>query len=468
MYRLFCMIICTFCLVSTSLVFAQRDFPEVEKPKPKPKVVKPRRIVGPEKAQNRANGVLFVLTDPPVAQVLIKSGGATVRQGRSEDGEFRAELPPGLYDVEVTSQRYQPFAAKASVRQVGTRPVQADLVPTVGSIFIGLGSLDTDVSLLIDGKKPVSITKRSENQLELENLSVGTHTLRITHPTIVPWESPVEVGGGATTNVTPRFKPAIVNLIVKSEPGADVSVDETYVGRVAENGELRIFNKLGPGEHAIRVVKDKFETARLTKRFGVGEETLDMRLKRKVFSEGFADQFLGGASDWDLPKTWQVTKGKMRVRGAGASTTVGLVRDKEYADFKASFDVIFANGKGATWVIRARDKENYYLFHLMGPNGAEPNRFYSFVVQDGKLKQLRPPEFIPLKLNGQGASFLISVEAKGPSIKHFIEISNDPQATGQRPLSVLTDSTFSSGSVGFTSKDGEEFIVQFVSIEPTK
>jgi hypothetical protein len=94
--------------------------------------------------------------------------------------------------------------------------------------------------------------------------------------------------------------------------------------------------------------------------------------------------------------------------------------------------------------------------------------FHSFIVQDGQIKQLKPPEFLALNLSGQNASFLISIEATGSSIKHFIEISNDPQSTGRRPLSVLTDSTFSSGTMGFTSKDGEEFIVQFVSIEPTK
>jgi hypothetical protein len=468
MYRFFCIIICALCLVSTSLVFAQRD-PEVDKPKPKVKApTKPRRIVGPVKAQNRGDGVLFVLTDPPVAQVLIKSGNATIRQGRSKDGEFRAELPPGLYEVEVTSQQYKPFVTKASVQPVGTKPVQADLVPTTGSILIGLSSIDTDVKLLIDGRKPTTVEKRGENQIEIENLPVGTHTLSISHPTIVAWERKVEVGGGATTTVTPKFSLAIVNLTIKSEPGADVSVDETYYGRVAENGELRIFNKLGPGEHSIQVSKDKFETGRLTRRFSVGNETLEMRLKRKVFSEGFADQFLGGASEWDLPKSWQVTKGKMRVRAATAGAAVGFVRDKEYADFKASFDFSFVNGKGAAWIIRARDKQNYYLFHLVGPTGAGRNMFHSFIVQDGQIKQLKPPEFLALNLSGQNASFLISIEATGSSIKHFIEISNDPQSTGRRPLSVLTDSTFSSGTMGFTSRDGEEFIVQFVSIEPTK
>src|SRR5687768_17257081 len=134
MYRIFCILICTLCIAGAPLVSAQRDYPEVEKPKPKAKVVKPRPPRGAQTAQNRGNGVLFVLTEPPVAEVTIKARGATVKQGRSEDGEFRAELPPGLYDVEVKSQRYQPFAAKASVRPVGTKPVEADLVPTVGSI----------------------------------------------------------------------------------------------------------------------------------------------------------------------------------------------------------------------------------------------------------------------------------------------------------------------------------------------
>ena len=465
MNRVFYILIFTLCFACTSLVVAQRP-PEVEPPKPKAKVVKTRRPQGAQTAQNRGNGVLFVLTEPPVADVTIKSRGATVKQGRSEDGEFRAELPPGLYDVEVKSQRYQPFAAKASVRQVGTKPVEADLVPTVGSILIGLGSVDTDASLYLDGRKITAVVKKGENQIELENLPVGEHTLRISHPTIVDWERKVEVAGGSTTTVTPRFALAIVNLIIKSEPGAEVSVDETYAGRVGDNGELRVFNNLGPGEHTVRVVKDKFEASQIKKRFAVGNETLEMPLKRKVFSEGFGDQFLGPPTNWDIPRGWQVTKGKMHVRPA-PTAAVGLVRDKEYANFKASFDLTFVNGKGAAWVVRARDKQNYYLFHLVGPSGNGRNTFHSYIVQNGQAKPLKAPEFLALDLSAPNASFLITIEATGGSIKHFIEISNAPQASGRRPLSVLNDGTYSSGTLGFTSKDGEEFVIFFVNVEPT-
>lgn len=470
MYRVLSILICIVCLAATPLVSAQRDYPEVEKPKPKVRTPpKPRRPQGSLAAQNRANGVLFVLTDPPVAQVLIKSQGALVKQGRSEDGEFRAELPPGLYDVEVSSQYHQPFTAKATVRQVGTRPVQADLLPTVGSILIGLGSVEGDVAILVDGRKPAKVVKGGENQLEIENLPVGTHTLRISHPTIADWERRVEVGGGATTTVTPKFTPAIANLIVRSEPGAEVFVDDSYTGKIGDNGELKILNKLGPGDHTIRVTKDQYETAQVKRRLAVGEATLDLPLTRKVFSEAFADQFLGVPTQWDLPKTWQVTKGKMRVRPTTAAAAgLGLIRDKEYANFKASFDISFVNGKGAAWVVRARDKQNYYLFHLVGPSGNGRNTFHSFLVQDGQLKQLKAPEFLALDLSAANASFLISIEATGASIQHFIEISSDPQAGGKRPLSVLRDSTFSSGTLGFTSKDGEEFLVYFINVEPTK
>jgi hypothetical protein len=420
-------------------------------------------------AQNRANGVLFVITDPPDASVIIKARGKVVKQGPSEakTGEFRAELPPGLYDVEVSANNHKPFETRASVRQVGTRPVNADLIPTTGSILIGLGSVDPDVKITLDGKPVAQSAKRGENQIEIEDVPAGTYQMRISHRTIVDWERSVEVGGGAMTPVNPRFVPAIVNLTIKSEPGAEVFVGDTYQGRTNDGGELKILGKLGPGEHAIRVVKDKYEDGRLRKSFAAGSETVEIKLKRKVFSEPFGDSFLGGAALWDIPRTWQVATGRMVVRGQGRTLSAGFIRDKEYADFKAEFDLKFTNGRGAAWVVRAKDKQNYYLFQLVGPKGEGRNRFHSYVVENGQLRQLKPPEFLALDLSGPDDSFHITIEASGRSINHFIEISSAPTAARQ-PLSVLDDNTFSYGSLGFASKDNEEFTVLFVNITPAK
>jgi hypothetical protein len=452
-------------LAFSSSAYAQRDYPEVEKPKAKPKT-KPTRPRGPQVAQNRANGVLFVLTDPPVANVVIKSRGAAVRQGRSEEGQYRAELPPGSYDVEVTFENYRPFTAKAIVKQVGTQPVAADLVPTTGSVLIGLGSVDTDAKIFLDGQRLDKPARKSENQIEFEAIAAGTHTLRVTHPTIADWERAIEVEGGATTTVTPKFVAAVVNLTIKSEPGSSIYIDNEFQGRTAENGELKIMNKLRPGEHQIRAEKDKYEPARLVKRFDVGDANVDLKLKRVVFSDDFADTFLGGAASWDAPKEWKVEPGRLTVRGT--TPGAGLVKDKEYADFKMEFDTKFVNGKGAAWIVRARDRQNYYLFQLMGPKGAARNTFHSYICQNGQLRLLRPPEFLALDLSRPDDSFHIIIEARGTQIKHSIEVTSAPKAGGAQPLSVITDSTISHGTVGFGTKDNEEFVVFYVNVTPLK
>ncbi len=408
-----------------------------------------------------------MLTEPPVANVVIKSRGAAVRQGRSEEGQYRAELPPGPYDVEVTSENYKPFTAKATVRQEGTEPVNADLIPTTGSVLIGLGSVDTDVKIFLDGRRLDKPSRKSENQIEFEGIDAGTHRLRVTHPTIADWEREIEVGGGATTTVTPRFVAAVVNLTVKSEPGSSIYVDNEFQGRVAENGELKISDKLRPGEHQIRAEKDKFEPARLVKRFDVGDASVDLKLKRVVFSDDFADTFLGGLVSWDAPKEWRAEPGKLTVRSTTPAS--GLVKDKEYADFKMEFDTKFVNGKGAVWIVRARDRQNYYLFQLMGPRaGAARNTFHSYICQNGQLRLLRPPEFLALDLSRPDDSFHIIVEAKGAQIKHSIAVASAPTAGGAQPLSIITDSTISHGTVGFGTKDNEEYVIFYVNIAPIK
>ncbi|HJQ71135.1 MAG TPA: carboxypeptidase-like regulatory domain-containing protein [Blastocatellia bacterium] len=467
MYRILLSLILISLLASAS-VFAQRDYPEVEKPKVKPKVktTRPTRPRGPQVAANRANGVLFVLTDPPTASVVIKSRGNPVRQGRSEDGQFRAELPPGSYDIEVTSENHKTFTAKALVKQTGTQPVDADLVPTTGSILLGLGGVDTDVSVYLDGRKLDSPSRKAENQIEFDAIPAGMHKLRVTHPTIADWERNIEIEGGATTTVTPKFAAAVVNLTVKSEPGSSIYVDNDFQGRVAESGELKIMNQLRPGEHTIRAEKDLFEPARLVRKFDVGDATVEMKLKRVVFSGEFADTFLGGAMSWDAPKDWKFEPGKLTVRGSGVAG--GLVKEKLYSDFRMEFDTKFLNGKGAVWIVRARDRQNYYLFQLMGPKSAARNTFHSYICQNGQIRLLRPPEFLALDLSRPDDSFHIIVEAKGDQIKHSIEVSSAPAAGGPRPLSVITDATITQGTVGFATKDSEEYVVFYVNVTPLK
>jgi hypothetical protein len=75
---------------------------------------------------------------------------------------------------------------------------------------------------------------------------------------------------------------------------------------------------------------------------------------------------------------------------------------------------------------------------------------------------------VPENLSVPGDKFHIIIEAKGPEIKHFIQIKSNPKATQPQPFSVTTDTTFSNGRIGFGTIDGEEFVVQFVGVIPAK
>lgn len=418
---------------------------------------------GSRVASKRTNGVLFVLTDRAAkASITIRSGPMAVKQGESEDGEFRAELPPGNYDIEVTAPKHLPFKGKAAVKLPGPAIVPVELTPTMGSVLIG--PVESDASILIDGQPPASISiRKAENQIEIEDVAAGLHSLRITHPSIVAWErDKVEVQGGARTYVAPVFKPALVSLIVKSEPGAEVYVDDSYKGQVTEAGTTGAL-ELKPGEHTIRVTKDQFSPAVQRGDFAAGEASVEVKLSRIAFSPEFSDYFVEGGKFWTVPAGWQFSRGNMLVRGPGA----GFVRDRIYKDFKMEFDVRLPNGKGAVWIVRARDAKNFYMFQLSGPRGSAPNTFRSYVCKEGKVALLKS-DFVAEDLSRPNDSYHVILEANGPSIRHSIQVKSAPKAGGPEPISLLTDNTFSYGTVGFTTIDSEETAVYFVSIAPSR
>lgn len=453
--------------VLCSLGYAQRDIENKEiKIVPKPKATPSPRAPRPARPRIRTYGVLLVLTDPPTASVSIKdSGGKVVNRADSKNGELQVELPHGKYDVEVTADQYHPYPGGKGILVSAERPqtVQAYLKATTGSIIIG--PIDDDATVLIDGKKLRDLdikfnVKKEEKQVELDDVPEGYHTLSISSPRIADWKRDrVRVQGGATSYITTTFELALANLIVRSEPDAEIYLDGMMAGKTSSTGELRIPEKK-PGKHTIRAEKDGFEPAQKTDTFGIGSVVVEVKLSRIKSSPEFSDYFQAGTSFWDAPKTWQVRSGKLLVKGA---SEVGL-RSGFYDDFKMTFDISFSNEKGAVWIVRAHDKRNYYLFQLSGPKGASPKLFKSYIYQNGQPKLLSSDRVVE-DLSLLNDSYTITIQAKGPTIKHFIKLKSNP-AGGSELFSTLTDSTFSYGAIGFGGIDGEEFVVYFVSVLP--
>ncbi|MEK6284857.1 MAG: caspase family protein [Acidobacteriota bacterium] len=405
-------------------------------------------------------GVLIVITNTP-ASVVVKPRDAALRpvQGQSVDNKFRAELPPGLYDIEVSAAKYS-LKRISGIKLETDEAVPVELTPLGGVIQIG--GVDPSATVLIDDQKPLSVSLRKEEKLiELADVAAGRHKLRVIQNQ-VEWTREVDVEDGRTKYIGAEFKAALVGLIVKTEPEAEIYIDDNYGGRANEKGEIRISN-LAPGQHRIRAKKNEYEPAEKAQTFSAGPAEIKLALNRTVFSPEFVDTFDAGLRFWNAPKSWQSSSGKLKVQGPG----IGLIKDTSYKDFRMEFDLIFGNGKGAVWVLRGQDESTCYLFQLTGPGASSPNKFHTFLYQNGKSDLLKTFT-VPENLGVPGDKFHIIIEANGPQIKHLLQVKSNPKATQPQPFSLVTDSTFSNGRIGFGTKDGEEFVVQFVSIIPAK
>src|ERR1700730_3779902 len=224
------LLIIVYSLILVSIAFAQREIEAEEiKKKPPAPTLRPAVPRGPRLAQKRTNGVLFVLTEPLTANVTIKnSRGEILRCEESDNGELRAELPQGTYGIEVTAAKYFLLSLdKILISPSQPKIVKAYLKPTTGLIIIGLGQVEPGrTTVLIDEQQPSHLNvkmnkKKEKNQIELDEVPEGIHTVTITNPSIVDWKrGNVQVSGGERITIAPRFEPAITQLNVTTEPGA--------------------------------------------------------------------------------------------------------------------------------------------------------------------------------------------------------------------------------------------------------
>lgn len=465
--------------ISTPYICAQTsDEGKIELKKQERKIIRTDNPKGKRKATNRRLGVLFVLTDPPAAVVRVKnSRGIVVKQLQSDRvGEFRAELQPGSYSIEVAAAKYSTQTKNAEVTLSREEVVRADLDPTTGSMEIGPVSDDvTDaVTILIDGQELSRLgIKRSaikeEKKIFLRDIPQGFYKLNITHPELVAWErKKVEVRGGYTSFVPAELKPASAKVVIKTEPGAGIYVDDVYKGQTDRTGNIPL--EVKPGTRNIEARLDGYYPGSRKASFSLDKDVeLEIKLTPIAFKP-FQDSIENLAS-WIAPRSWQKNpNGKygMIVQGPGMGFAKDTVNGRPlvYKDFTMSFNFSFRNGKGAAWVVRARDEKNYYLFQLTGPNGSSPKRFYSFICQDGEIKPLANPVIIAEPMTNPTESFTIVVEAKGSTITHKIELKSAPKTDGPQPLSTITDYRISIGAIGFATKDEEQFLVEFVGIAP--
>jgi hypothetical protein len=415
-------------------------------------------------AKPGVNGVLFVLTDPEIAQVAVKRGAEIVQQGRSDAGQFRAELPIGPYTIEVSADKYAPKTYSALVKLSGTEPVIAELDAQTGSII--LGPVEADATILIDGQKPASMKiKKAENQIEIDNIPAGLHTLRISHPTIADWErAKVPVRGGAISYITPKLELATGELNVVTAPGTSVYIDGEFVGATTADGRLNRTN-MKLGNHEVKLAKEGFEEHKETHLF---EYRKTVRVERALTplptSAEFSDEFdILNPRRWGAPVGWKAEGGLLHIANAPVP---GFPAGIRYRNFHMGFHLKLENAGGAAWIVRAKDAKNYYLFYLSGPQGVIPNRFITYIVKDNRFDPMDIFTSVSLiEPLAAGGEYDIEVIATNDGITHTIRSA----ATGKAEnLGAFKDpdNSFQIGNIGFRTVGAERFAIDVLFVQP--
>jgi hypothetical protein len=476
MYRLSSVLLFLACVIPLSSAALPQDIDKVNvviKTREKPRALRSLAPRGSQVARTRTNGVLngvlFVLTDPLEATVIVRDNKGIARaQEAVADGEFRQELPPGSYEIEVSSRGYFPWKTKRPVvlRASASEIERADLRPTTGSIIIG--PVDQGATIFLNEKKPATLgirLEKREDQMELGNVPEGFYALRIEQPNFAPVsKDKVEVRGGADSFVTLRLEAATAEMTVATEPGTSVYVDNEFVGETTADGRLRR-PSVKIGRHEVRLVKDGFEEFKQAYQFELGKPvTVERALVPRATSAEFGDDFGINLKKWAAPPTGWVRKaGRLEISNAAA---IGTASGYNYRNFVMQFHLKLENGAGAAWAVRVKDPGNYYLFYLSGPQGLFPKRFNVYIVRDNKFDPQSPISSVPILQDLiAGSQYTVEISVLGNKIEHKIT----PVATGvAEPLGFFEDSgnLFPIGSVGFRTVATEVFSVDDVFVQP--
>lgn len=252
--------------------------------------------------------------------------------------------------------------------------------------------------------------------------------------------------------------------LVESKPGPNPGeLIYTPVGKTSiayiQNGRA-VLSDLPPGTYGVDIRTEEVGYQTLLRRFTVpGQTSYTVALEKKLSTSALSANWDTLKSTWDVPANWNVTPISLQVRGNG----IAIPRNEDYryyADFDLQSDLKLRNGVGASFVVRARDAQNYYLVQLTGPRAAEPYVLRGFIVSGGVRRNFGEPQSIRAFATTLNSSqpFTIKMKMRGNKLSVFL---TDNETGLTQPAGVLTDpnSSFTTGAIGIVGGDNEEFEV---------
>jgi hypothetical protein len=457
----------------SAAVWAQRDYT----------VVRPRERAATEKvtlnrrATQATKGILAIVLQPVLAAkvVVTDAKGNIIEQTNTDNvtGQAEFELRRGAsFTVKVTAPGYLAAETKAKVLK-STNIVPLSLIAQFARIE--LPGAPVGAEIFIDGKARAQADQ--SGRVIIDTLEPGDHTLSVRHPEYNNYVTRLEkLEAGTSINLPlSTLLTKVAKLTIQSSPNAIVMIDGEFQGRVNANGQVQIDYQLAQAaEHTIAIELLGYQTWTRKEMLTPGPRKLEIKLDPIVTSAGSTDDF-SSLAQWSAPATWRLVSetgkeqytSKLQVSGTG----IGLLKEKTYRDFKASFTVWLSDEKGASWIVRAdKTGRNYYLFHLSGTKASDltPRRLHTYRVKDGQISEVETPTPMTFEFKPKD-SYYVEITVTGNKIEHVLQAIS----TAEESKAVYTDThidkdSFLYGSFGFTSLKGEVFQVDDLAIAPAQ
>ncbi len=386
---------------------------------------------------------------------------------KDPDGSLNLiNLLPGKYKLTIEHEDYSPLSDTIQVdpARPDTYVAMNKMVSLYGVIRIGGIMPGSKVFLDDQPVKPSDLVLENQNA-SIAKVPVGKHRLRISKDGYVDLNKEIEVLPGKQSFVPAQLELAMVTISLISQPGARVYAGSAEKAIIPSDGKVAI--SLPPGRHSIRVSKEGYQE--WTKEFSLSLATNSVAERIELIpvpnsAEGNWNPLIG-ARNWNPPNSgWQFDKTGALIRGDKLVLfDTETHRDfNTYRDFKLAFDVVFKNGKSVSWVARAKDPSNYYLFEIANPLSSPTFNFY--ICQDGKL-ELKGSQPIVENMSKSGDSFFIEFQAQGNRFDTRMTIASAASAQPHL-IGIFQDNSFSYGGIGFRGKDTSESLLQSFIVTP--
>jgi hypothetical protein len=165
--------------------------------------------------------------------------------------------------------------------------------------------------------------------------------------------------------------------------------------------------------------------------------------------------------NWKLPAGWKMEGSVIKANGTG----MALPKDPAflfYKDFEMQSNIRLPGNASAGFVVRAKDKDNYYLIKLTGNTAEEPFRVSAIMVKNGKPSGRvlwETTRHIIEKAVNEQMFFEVVIRAKGNTFELF---ARDEKGALQ-PLgnAVFRDNNYPIGAVGIGSLENTNFEVNY-------